>query len=159
MANEVHIVMPGQCISSIAFEHGFFPDTLWNDPANAELKEKRQNPGVLLEGDEVAIPELRLKIQAAASERRHCFRRKGVPEKLRLQLMRNDCARADVGYVLTIERTAHERADRQGRLARAFAAPQRAARARSGWMGTQRKFRLCWAVFLRWTWTRAWRRA
>lgn len=98
-----HTVAQGDCISSIAFEHGFFPDTIWDDSANAELKSARKNPGVLLEGDRVAIPELRLKNESLQTEKRHRFRRKGVPEKLRLQLLENDVPRADVGYLLTIE--------------------------------------------------------
>ena len=34
-----HTVQPGECIDSIAFQHGFFPDTLWDHGDNAALKQ------------------------------------------------------------------------------------------------------------------------
>lgn len=103
MAYREHTVKQGDCISSIAYKYGFSPDTIWNDSKNSKLKQERKNPGVLEEGDVVSIPDKRLKEVEVPSGQRHRFRRKGVPEKLRLQLLENGLARAGVGYRLTIE--------------------------------------------------------
>ena len=61
----------GECVGSIAFEHGFFPDTLWDHPNNAELKGKRGDPNVLLAGDVVHVPDLRPKEVAVAAGQSH----------------------------------------------------------------------------------------
>ena len=98
-----HEVRPGDCISSIAFEHGHFPDTVWNDPDNTELRQKRESPNVLQTGDMVTVPDKRLKEEDHPTEARHRFRRKGVPEKLRIQLL--DCGepRANLKYTLDVD--------------------------------------------------------
>jgi hypothetical protein len=98
-----YIVKQGDCISSIAFEHGFFPDTIWNYPDNAKLKELRLDPNVLLPGDTVVIPNLRLKEVSEPTNMVHKFQRKGVPEKLRLQFKLNDLPRVDEPYNLEID--------------------------------------------------------
>ena len=81
-------VQNGDCISSIAFNHGFFWETLWNDGSNSELKSKRKDPNILREGDVVHIPDLTLKEESGATEKCHSFKLKGVPAKLKLKLMR-----------------------------------------------------------------------
>lgn len=83
-----HTVRPGDCVSSIAFNHGLFWETVWNHSGNRDLVELRQDPNVLLEGDEVVIPDLTRREEDASTEKRHRFRRKGVPARLRLRLMR-----------------------------------------------------------------------
>src|SRR5215204_836163 len=83
----IHKVEPGECLSSIGFDTGFFPQTLWELPENAALREKRESPHILREGDEVYIPDLRIKQQTAAINRRHRFKRKGVPEILRVRFL------------------------------------------------------------------------
>ncbi len=47
----------GESLLSIAYEGGF--DTwkrVWDDPANAELRERREDPQALLPGDELVVP-------------------------------------------------------------------------------------------------------
>lgn len=78
----------GDCVSSVAFNHGFFWETLWNHGSNSELKTKRKDPNILKEGDVVHIPDLTLKQESGATEQRHRFKLKGVPAKLKLKLTR-----------------------------------------------------------------------
>lgn len=80
-----HVIQQGECVSSIAFHHGFFPKTLWEHPSNAKLRELRKEMHVLLPGDVLTIPDLTERVKTADPEKRHKFRRKGVPEKLQLQ--------------------------------------------------------------------------
>ena len=85
---EYYVVRQGDCIDSIAYDHGFFWQTLWNHPENAELKRKRKDPNILKEGDVVYIPDLRAKQESASTEQKHRFVRKAVPAKLRLRFMK-----------------------------------------------------------------------
>lgn len=102
-------VKQGDCIASIASEHGFFPGTLWNHPENRPLKRLRKDPNILLPGDVVHVPDKERKEISAATGARHRFRRKGVPEMLRIVLQdQQDESRADVAYVLTIDGVHHE---------------------------------------------------
>jgi len=83
-----HKVRQGECISSIAGKYGHFPETIWNDPANAQLKSKREDePNILYAGDVVVIPDKRLKEESGATDERHRFVKKGVPVQFRLRLM------------------------------------------------------------------------
>lgn len=103
-----HVVRAGECIDSIAFEHGFFGETLWDHPDNSELKRKRENPNVLLAGDRVAIPQLRKKSESGAMDQRHRFRRKGVPLELAVQFVVNGQPRANTPYRLIIDGVASD---------------------------------------------------
>jgi N-acetylmuramoyl-L-alanine amidase len=97
-----HIVQQGDCISSIAAEYGFLPESLWNDPANAQLKSRRKDMNVLLPGDVVNVPDKRLRSESRATGAKHRFRRKGVPSHLRVRLVIDDEALAHETYELHV---------------------------------------------------------
>jgi len=97
-----HVVQAGECVGSIAFEHGFFPRTVWDHPDNAELKARRKDPNVLLAGDLVQVPDLRPKEVSVAAGASHTFVRRGVPERFRLQLRRRGKPRADLRFELRV---------------------------------------------------------
>lgn len=66
-----HSVKQGDTLISIAAEHGFPSwETIWMDPANAQLREKR-DPQVLCEGDTVVVPEKKTKILVLATDKKH----------------------------------------------------------------------------------------
>jgi N-acetylmuramoyl-L-alanine amidase len=69
-----HKVKQGDCLSSIAKKYGF-PDykVIWDDGANAELKQKRKNPNLLFPGDIVVVPDLELKQVDKPTEQKHNF--------------------------------------------------------------------------------------
>ena len=94
-----HTVKERECFSSIAYENGFFWQTLWNHPKNKALKQSRDSPFVLKVGDVVHVPALRQQDFTRPTDLRHTFRRKGVPAVLRLQLMELDEPLATLPYV------------------------------------------------------------
>lgn len=98
-----HQVKAGDCLSSIAFEYGFLPDTIWNHPSNAELKKKRKDPNVLLPGDVVFVPDKRLKEVSHATNQVHKFTVKNVPAKLSLRLLFEGEPRRSEPYTLDID--------------------------------------------------------
>lgn len=98
-------VKQGDCMSSIARRTGHFWETLWNDPANSELQAARNDPNVLLMGDQVTVPQLRPKQEPGATEMRHRFVRRGEPSKLRMQVLRDNQPLANQPYELIIDKT------------------------------------------------------
>ena len=118
MAGLEHVVQQGDCMASIGMHSGFFWETIWEHAENQQLKTQRRNPNVLFEGDVVRIPEKRLREEARATEARHRFRRKGVPETLQIILKDEfDQPRADLPYVLIIDgKSTKGRTDSQGKL-------------------------------------------
>lgn len=100
-----HTVKEGECISSIAYEHGFFWDTLWNLSENSELKRNRKDPNILCPGDMVFVPDKRVKSEKAANGQRHRFVLKGVPIKICLRVLECDQPSADEPYALLVDGT------------------------------------------------------
>jgi Putative peptidoglycan binding domain len=97
-------VQQGDCLNSIAHRAGHFWRTIWDHPNNAELKQKRGDPNVLLPGDRLTIPPPELKEVSRPTEKRHRFVRKGEPAKLRLRvLFEDDRPRANQPFRLIID--------------------------------------------------------
>jgi N-acetylmuramoyl-L-alanine amidase len=100
-----YTVRRGDCVASIAYQHGHFSDTLWNHAQNAGLKSKRRDPYVLGEGDVIIVPDLELGNETVATSKVHRFRRRGVPEKLSVQLLNHDTPFATRSYTLRVDGT------------------------------------------------------
>jgi hypothetical protein len=100
---EDYQVQRADCINSIAFEGGFFWETLWHHASNASLKSKRKDPNVLMEGDLVHIPEITVKEELGATEQKHRFKRKGVPAKVEFVIRRNKKPVANAPYKAVID--------------------------------------------------------
>lgn len=97
-----YVVKDGDSIESIAFDKGYFWETLWNHPDNAELKEIRKDRNILLPGDRVTLPAKTAKQEPAQTEMRHRFVRRGVPAYCALQLFQDGEPRANQEYTLTV---------------------------------------------------------
>jgi len=52
-----YIVKQGDYLAQLAFKFGFDADTVWNDPANADLQKLRSDANVLFPGDLLSIPD------------------------------------------------------------------------------------------------------
>jgi hypothetical protein len=99
-----YVVKPGECIASIAYEHGHLWKTILSDPANWKLKRARKDHHILLPGDRLTIPPIRQKEVSAETDKRHSFRLKGFPEVFRMRLLNAvDEPRANLPYVLVID--------------------------------------------------------
>lgn len=96
-------VRMGDSVESIAYEHGFFHETLLRHPANRELVEHRRDHNALLPGDRLTIPPKRDKVVSGALDRRHVFRRRGVPAMFRIQLYSDGRPRAHERFELEID--------------------------------------------------------
>jgi len=81
-----HSVREGETVASIAARHGLAPETVWDDPANADLRERRGDPNILFPGDMVVVPDKQVKEESGATEQRHRFRTRRGTVTLRLVL-------------------------------------------------------------------------
>jgi hypothetical protein len=82
-----HTVRQGEHLSGIAKANGFRDyRTIWDDPNNADLKQKRQNPNVLFPGDQLFIPDKEQRQESRNTGQRHRFKVRDTGLKLRLVL-------------------------------------------------------------------------
>ncbi|MFZ4573289.1 MAG: peptidoglycan-binding domain-containing protein [Phycisphaerales bacterium] len=87
----------------LADQFGLFWETIWNHPANEAVKAARGTPHVLLPGDRVHIPEIRVETVDCATEQKHAFRRKGIPLSLEVDVREDGEGMGGKRYVLLIE--------------------------------------------------------
>ena len=80
------VVRAGDCVSSIAAEHGVSVDSIWDHPANAKLRAIRGQPNVLLPGDRLTVVDTRAKREPAPTDQRHRFTQTSDPTFLRIRV-------------------------------------------------------------------------
>jgi hypothetical protein len=98
-----HDVGPNESVPSLAREYGLFWETIWDHPNNSDYRSARKNPNVLREGDVIFVPDIKLRQESRATDEKHRFKRKGVPIKIRLRMLKLDKPRANEGYVIEID--------------------------------------------------------
>ena len=113
-----HVVSQGECIYALAARSGHDWNTIWDHPKNAALKATRHDPGILLPGDRVHIPEIKLKSINLASGRRHRVVIMGQSIPLHLRMCDADGEPiAGVKYQITVgNRRIPVTTDRDGRI-------------------------------------------
>lgn len=99
-----HIVVQGECLSSIAARFGFDWRALWDHAENEALKKKRKDPNILYPGDEVFLPAKEPRWVSIAAGAHHRFEVKLRRETLRLRLLDElDRPRKGLKYELLVE--------------------------------------------------------
>ncbi len=85
---KTHTVAQGEHLPGIAAQYGFADYTpIWDDPQNADLKDKRKNPNILFPGDQVIIPDRELREEDAATDQHHPFTATIRKLKLRVKVL------------------------------------------------------------------------
>ena len=102
---QTHRVIPGECLASIAERYGFTnPRVVYEHPANEALRRVRPDPIVLLDGDEVVIPDRKVRTTEGATEQRYRFVIDRQPTFLQLRLLNPD-GTATAGSPMRCRRT------------------------------------------------------
>jgi len=82
-----YTVQQGDHLAKIAKAFGFSDwQTIWKQPNNADMKNKRKNPNVLYPGDTLYIPDRQLREESSSTDKKHSFVKKNSDLKLRLTL-------------------------------------------------------------------------
>jgi len=80
-------VLQGETVPAIAKRYGFHDwKIIYNHPENTGLRELRSNPNLLHPGDQLFIPERRIREELCATDARHTFRAKQAKQKLKIAL-------------------------------------------------------------------------
>ncbi len=88
-----HTVKKGECLASITRTNKFNNwRSIYYDPQNAGLRQKRPNPNLLSSGDEIFIPEPQKKIEKRTTGNKHTFILNFLPSYLRIVLQKEDGA-------------------------------------------------------------------
>jgi len=98
-----HRVKLGDCMESIAYQYGFTCQSLWSLTDNAQLKKLRKNPNLLFPGDIVVIPPLEIRQIEVSMNSQHLFKRKGLPNKINIQLLDNGTPFKNEDYKLLVD--------------------------------------------------------
>lgn len=88
MTNVSKVLNSGDNISTLAEESGLLPETIWNDPANKSLKNKKKSQDAIGKGDTVTLREIEPKKFAAPT---------GKSSRFKVKLNRGFTLRLDLG--------------------------------------------------------------
>lgn len=100
-----YIVKNGESLAEIIYRHGFSSwRTVYENPSNSKLRQKRQNPNVLASGDKIVLPDKRIKHVNVITETRRRFLSKQTKCIVRIYIKDSkDRAHGNKMYRLNIE--------------------------------------------------------
>jgi len=114
---EMHTVVQGECLSSIAYNYGFGDwHIIYDDSHNADFKAKRPNPNLIYPGDELYIPDVKPRDDNCQTDANHRFQLLTQPTyvNLRIQDMA-DKAISNAKYILSFDKAKlHGKTDGDG---------------------------------------------
>ena len=125
-----HTIQQGDHLPALAQRYAFQNyETIWNHPDNAELKQLRKNPNVLLPGDEVTIPDRQMGSAGVATGKVHRFKVRPSSLALRLVILTwSRRPRANEACALAVEGDSRDlTTDGDGKVERTIAATDRRA--------------------------------
>lgn len=95
-----HKVKQGECLATIAAQHGWLAQALWDQPENATLKEQRKDPYCLAPGDVVTVPTRRPRDEPVPTDGVGKFKLAVTVPKLRVRLLDDTEPRGGEAYRL-----------------------------------------------------------
>lgn len=98
-----YVVKEGDSVTQLAFQFGFLPDTIWDYPANADLKQLRVDMDILMPGDVLTIPDKTIANMPAQTDMLHKYVLKGTPAIFRLQVFADEEPRKNQNYTLAVD--------------------------------------------------------
>ncbi|MFZ4575877.1 MAG: peptidoglycan-binding domain-containing protein [Phycisphaerales bacterium] len=99
----VIVAVQGDSVVSLASSLGFLPETLWNHERNQSLHTGDRSPAVLHPGDELFVPPLTPRLEQCPTERKHRFRRRGVPSIFKIRFLFGGEPRKGVSFTTRID--------------------------------------------------------
>jgi N-acetylmuramoyl-L-alanine amidase len=93
----------GDCLINICDRENLPWKSVWNHPQNGSLKEKRKNPNILKEGDELYIPDREHKEESRPTEDQHVFVVETATVKFGLKLLDLGKPLANQEWTLTVD--------------------------------------------------------
>ncbi len=101
-------VVAGDCLTSVANARGHYWKTIWDHNKNTELRNIRRDPNVIGVGDRLHVSAIEPKDENGPTEKRHRFRKLGVPAMFRVQLLRGKKPRAGLKFTLMVDAVWHQ---------------------------------------------------
>ena len=136
----MYTVAQGDCLSSIAYEHGFADwQTIYNHDKNKAFRRQCPDPNIIYPGLDLFIPELTPKVESRGTGQLHVFRKKVTPVLLRIVLLDEEHRpMAGAAYQLKVAESSVEGAPAEwppgadDSASRRYRAPERQGRP-AGW--------------------------
>jgi hypothetical protein len=102
-----HTIAEGEGVTMLADRHGLDAQTVWWVPANEQLRALRGDKDLLYPGNQLVLLDKVQHVEPCITDRRHVFRRRGVPARYRVQILDGSKPVAGASYSLGVDGTPH----------------------------------------------------